>query len=84
MAIMTLCCSHGSHSQCPSKVCECECHKDLETLRKEAAQRRYRARELVIQALQDFQVNPDLPTTQTAILALQQYEQTLKEARRGR
>lgn len=84
MPIMTISCARKKHTDCTNSLCECNCHKDPETLREEARQRRIHARELAHAAVKDFDRTPDLVTTQTAILALTQYEQTLKEARHGR
>jgi hypothetical protein len=88
MAIMTLACSrsdvYGTPHPCNSKVCECDCHKDVEALRQEARARRDQARQLSLEAVKNFQDDMDLITTQAAILALTQYEHTLKEARHGR
>lgn len=88
MPIMTFACSrpdfYGTPHNCKSTVCECPCHKDTAVLRQEAQQKRVKARELAHRAVMDFDHQPDLVTTQTAILALQQYETALKEARHGR
>lgn len=84
MPVLTISCARHNHDKCTSKVCECDCHKDQAVLRQEAQARRVRARELAHQAVKDFDRQPDLVTAQTAILALQQYEKALKEARHGR
>lgn len=84
MPVLTISCARKRHNICTNKFCECDCHKDIEVLREEARQRRIKARENAHTAVRDFDHNPDLVNTQTAILALTQYEQTLKEARHGR
>lgn len=84
MPVMTLGCAHGQHAECTSKHCDCDCHKDTLTLRQERNLARAAARELAHQAVKDFDRSPDLITTQTAILALTQYEQILKDDRHGR
>ena len=84
--ITTIACAHGQHSACPNpQHCDCDCHKDPEAVREAARQQRAKARELARRAVQDFLDDPvELIVVQTAILALTQYETTLKEARHGR
>lgn len=88
MPVMTFACSrpdsYGTPHKCTSKVCECDCHKDTAVLRQEAQAKRIETRERAHAAVRDFDRVPDLTNTQAAILALQQYEQALKEARHGR
>jgi hypothetical protein len=84
MALLTLACAHANHATCANKFCQCDCHKDREALREKARRERAEARQLAHAAVKNFDHNPDLVNTQAAILALGQYEKTLKDARHGR
>lgn len=82
--LISLTCARDGHDNCTNGQCQCECHKDPETRREQARKSRVEAREVAHHTVKVFDHNPDLVNTQAAILALQQYETTLKEARHGR
>lgn len=81
--IVSLACAHDQHDKCTNPGCECDCHKDTETLVGEMRQRRRSHREIAHHSVMVFDHNPNLSNTQAAILALQQYENTLKEQPHG-
>lgn len=82
--LISLTCAKDGHENCANTGCQCDCHNDPETRREQARHYRITTRENAHSAVKNFDRQPDLVNTQTAILALQQYETALKEARHGR
>lgn len=82
--VISLTCAKDGHEHCANPKCECECHQDPELRREQARLERVTTREQAHAAVKVFDRTPDLVSTQTAILALQQYELTLRKARHGR
>ena len=86
MTIISLACGthKPQHEHCSVAGCVCHCHATRPVLGGGDPEARARAREAANLALLEFTTNPDLTRTEMAIKALTEYEQHLKEARRGR